>query len=167
MSQCINAYYIQMWLDVINDAGGTPSIAVNTNHTSRKITFPEQYISPEGVFTANLGHYAISDLEINKQLGFISFTALYNGVSHAVCIPCEAIMCVMSKNPNMCAETFDELMIAQPEHGFYFELDSVHAYDDNSDAEGDSDEDSDEDSEEESVRRSKFKLYDMFTGKRI
>lgn len=126
MKACLNAYYIEMWFNIINDMGADPRIAFNTNNTERKLIFPVKYIPEDGIVTLNLSHYAITDFRINKSEGYLYMKANYDGVTSKLKIPCEAVMCVMSKNPSMCGQMFDELMIADSEDGFFFELESVH-----------------------------------------
>ena len=124
---CLNAYYIEMWINMLTDLGADPRLAVNVNHTDRPYSLPEKYLPDDGIMTLSIKHHSIRDFAINKTEGIITMRADFDGKSAKLRVPCEAIMCVMSKNPAMCGQMFDELLMVNPEDGFFFEMESIHS----------------------------------------
>lgn len=125
MKSCLNAYYLDMWINVVKDMGADPRIAVDVKNASRKIIVPDGCTDSAGIAVFNLAHYAISDYTINKTTGYMFARILFDGARFRMEIPCESIMCVMSKEPAMCGQMLDDLLMIDADHGFFFELEKI------------------------------------------
>jgi stringent starvation protein B len=97
---CINAYLIDMWIQVICDMGETPHLVVNVYNTERQINVPMEYVQ-DGDIRFNVLPTAVANFNIDKERGIVTFNARFNKKPFDVKLPCEAIVGVVSKESSV------------------------------------------------------------------
>lgn len=94
---CINAYMVEMWINMILDMDETPHLVVDVSKTNRQLDVPVPYIV-ENRITLNVAPRSITNFHVDKELGIISFGARFNAMHRDIYIPCEAIVHVYSRD---------------------------------------------------------------------
>jgi len=91
----MNSYLLQAWIDMIEDFGSSPFIVINPDLSEREMDIPVEYMH-EGFLTLNVANVATGYVIIDKETGYLSMTARYNGLEKQSFVPIESIVVVRS-----------------------------------------------------------------------
>ena len=92
----LNVYMVNALLQVVVDLGYTPIVQVNAAATKRNMTLPDGILNEHNIVNLNLSGNAIKDFHIEKEKGYISFGATFNGKHQDVCLPGESIIAIFA-----------------------------------------------------------------------
>lgn len=79
-------------LDWIVDCGWTPHLIVDA--TSEVVQVPRQFVK-EGRIVLNISASATQNFAIGAES--VEFSARFSGVSHRICVPCEAVLGIYAR----------------------------------------------------------------------
>lgn len=111
---CINAYTVEMWVNMICEMGETPFATVDVAETERPIDVPLDFVQNNKI-VLNLAPGAVRSFNIDKENGYLTFGARFNKVHQDVSVPCEAIVKINSRDTGVGANLPSELMFFRSE----------------------------------------------------
>lgn len=98
MKVCVEAYLFEGLFDSLLDRNAIPYmlVAIDNVKEDRECSVPMDYVE-NGFITLNLNASAIVNFNIDKEHGYVSFSARFNGISQDIIVPIECILQVFDR----------------------------------------------------------------------